>query len=43
MIQNLRQLASLFCGLVAIALATPATAWELSGSKLVKLHTRDGA
>lgn len=42
MIQNLRQLASLFCGLVAITLATPAMAWELSGSKLVKVHTRDG-
>lgn len=39
---NLRQLASLFSGLFAIALAMPATAWELSGSKTIKLHTRDG-
>ncbi|NTV71996.1 MAG: hypothetical protein HGA71_17885 [Azonexaceae bacterium] len=39
---NLRQLASLFCGLFAIALAMPATAWELSGSKRITLHTRDG-
>lgn len=39
---NLRPLASLLGGLVAIALAMPATAWELTGSKLITLHTRDG-
>lgn len=42
MILNLRPHASLLSGLVAVTLSMPATAWELSGSKLIKLHTRAG-
>jgi len=42
MTQNLRQFVSLFCGLVALALSMPASAWELAGSKIIRLHTRDG-
>lgn len=38
----LRPLACLLGGLFASALAMPATAWELAGSKLITLHTRDG-
>jgi hypothetical protein len=39
---NLRQLASLFFGTLAIVLSLPAAAWELAGSKTIKLQTRDG-
>lgn len=42
MTRNLRQLASLFFGTIAILLALPAAAWELTGSKTIKLQTRDG-
>lgn len=39
---NLRQFARLFFGILAIALALPAAAWELAGNKTLKLQTRDG-
>ena len=39
---NLRQLASLCFGTLAIALPLSAAAWDLSGSKIIKLQTRDG-
>jgi len=39
---NLRQQASLYFGILAIILAPPAAAWDLSGSKTIKLQTRDG-
>ncbi len=42
MIPTLRQSARLFLGILAIVLALPAAAWELAGSKTIKLHTRDG-
>jgi len=39
---NLQQLASLFFGILLIALSLPANAWDLAGSKTIKLQTRDG-
>lgn len=39
---NLRPLVTLFSGLLALGLAMPAAAWELAGSKTIKLQTRDG-
>lgn len=39
---NLRQFTSLFFGILAISLSLPAAAWELAGSKTIKLQTRDG-
>jgi hypothetical protein len=42
MTQNLRPLATLLGGIVATVLSMSATAWELAGSKIIKLHTRDG-
>ena len=39
---NLRQLGCLLFGISAIALPLSATAWELSGSKMISLQTRDG-
>jgi len=39
---NVRQLASLFLGILVISISLPAAAWELAGSKTIKLHTRDG-
>ncbi|TXG94871.1 MAG: hypothetical protein E6R09_16575 [Rhodocyclaceae bacterium] len=39
---NLRQLASLCFGTLAIALPLSAAAWDLAGSKVIKLQTRDG-
>lgn len=39
---HLRQRASLFFAMLAIAFALPVHAWELAGSKTITLHTRDG-
>jgi hypothetical protein len=39
---NLRPLASLCFGTLVVALPLSAGAWELAGSKVIKLQTRDG-
>lgn len=39
---NLRPFAGLSAALLAMALPLSASAWDLAGSKQIKLHTRDG-